>query len=244
MIDYCNNSLIKLKYKSKVPSDTSCPYQPAKPTATKVRYCSYYCLLLFGIVMPRIWENLMITFDQERPHDYAEIEQLLTSVFGANRFQKASYALRNESSNFGQYACVARAEGLVLATVRFTKIHVEDLLFGGNCNALLLGPLAVTPSMQGAGLGASLVEYALAGVEAAGHKRILLVGDKKYYGRFGFEPTMPRYITLPGGRDADRLLVRQPSDIQQLPMFGRVQPLWANFDDHYMLPEDAVGTAA
>lgn len=187
---------------------------------------------------------MVITFDQERPHDYAEIEHLLTCTFGAERFQKASYALRKEGANFSQYACVARTEGLVLATVRFTKIHVEDLLFGGNYNALLLGPLAVAPSMQGAGLGTSLVEYALAGVEAAGHKRILLVGDRNYYGRFGFEPTMPRYITLPGGRDADRLLVKQPSDMPQLPMFGRLQPLWANFDDHYMLPEDAVGSAA
>jgi len=186
----------------------------------------------------------MITFDQERPRDGAEIEHLLTSVFGAERFQKASYALRQDGANLAEYACVARAEGMLLATVRFTKIHVADLLFGGNSNALLLGPLAVTASMQGAGVGSSLVEYALAGVEAAGHKRILLVGDRNYYGRFGFEPVKPRYITLPGGRDADRLLVRQPIDQPPLPMFGQVKPLWAGFDDHYMLPEEAMGTAA
>ena len=186
----------------------------------------------------------MITFDQERPRDYAEIEHLLTTVFGADRFQKASYALRKDGTDFSEYACVARAEGLVLATVRFTKIHVEDLLFGGKSNALLLGPLAVVPSMQGTGLGTSLLEYALAGVEVAGHNRVLLVGDKNYYGRFGFDHTKPRYITLPGGRDADRLLVRQSTDLPPLPMFGRLQPLWANLDHHYLLPEDAVGTAA
>jgi len=186
----------------------------------------------------------MITFDQERLSDFSEIEQLLDAAFGTERFKKSSHVLRNDNSGLNRYSCVARAEDLILATVRFTEVHVKDLLFDGNSNALLLGPLAVSATMRGAGLGSALAEYALANTDKAGHKRILLVGDIKYYARFGFEPVQPRYITMPGGRDAGRLLVKEPTDMPPLPLFGQVHPRWCNFDDHYMLPEGGLATAA
>jgi len=186
----------------------------------------------------------MITFDQEQTCDSVEIEALHCAAFGPDKSKKSAFMLRENASHLMEYSCVARAEGLVLATVRFTAVHVKDTLFDGTSNALLLGPLTVLASMRGSGLGSSLAEYALAGVRAEGHKRILLIGDVAYYGRFGFEPVKPRYISMPGGRDAGRLLVKQSADMPPLPLFGQVYPHWADQDDHYMQPAQGLHTAA
>ena len=52
--------------------------------------------------------------------------------------------------------------------------------------ALLLGPLAVDPSVKGAGIGSALMRHAIAEAARLGHGAILLVGDAPYYARFGF----------------------------------------------------------
>ena len=46
--------------------------------------------------------------------------------------------------------------------------------------------MAVHPTRQGEGLGGALVRDSLARAEALGWKRVLLVGDAPYYGKFGF----------------------------------------------------------
>lgn len=170
----------------------------------------------------------MITFDQERPQDCAEIDALLDAAFGPERFKKPSHLLRKENPPLGRFSKIMRAEGHVVATVRFTPIHVIDPLLTRNSDALLLGPLAVHPMMQGAGLGSELMKYALAAVDQEGYDRIMLVGDVDYYGRFGFEPTLPRLVTMPGGRDASRLLVRHTGSVEPLPLLGTVRPGWCS----------------
>jgi len=49
----------------------------------------------------------------------------------------------------------------------------------------VIGPLAVTPSRHGEGIGSALMAEAIERLRAAG-KGAALVGDPGYYGRFGF----------------------------------------------------------
>ncbi len=51
-----------------------------------------------------------------------------------------------------------------------------------------LGPISVVPSRQGTGIGAQLMERALADLRAAGAAGCVLLGDPDYYTRFGFRP--------------------------------------------------------
>lgn len=168
----------------------------------------------------------MITFDQEQLQDSADVEALLDAAFGPERAEKSSHTLRENSPAIPYLSRVARVDGTVAATVRFTPVNIVDRLFGRGLNALLLGPLAVSPDCQGLGLGSAMMNHALELVDTSGYETIILVGDLAYYERFGFASCMPRLVTMPGGRDAHRLLVRSKSGASELPMIGAVQPGW------------------
>lgn len=58
----------------------------------------------------------------------------------------------------------------------------------GEREALGLAPLAVAPQRQRQGFGSALVVELLRRAEAAAWPMVLLLGNPKYYGRFGFEP--------------------------------------------------------
>lgn len=156
--------------------------------------------------------------------DEADITSLLDTVFGPDRQEKASYALRQSVSAVMGLCLVARNDGNLVGSIRFWPVLIEDLITNSYEASLLLGPLAVAPNMQRSGLGSALMERALAQVAHNGYDRVLLVGESCYYGRFGFTPVLPSFITLPGGRDARRLLVRQSARLPSLPAVGRLVP--------------------
>jgi len=165
----------------------------------------------------------MFTFDQERAADAPAISNLLDNVFGLDRHNKASYALRRNASPIAPLCQVVRESGKLVASIRFWPIHIRDMITDDGHNALLLGPLAVAPRHHGSGVGSRLMKLSLQRAEALGHQRILLVGEMCFYRRFGFMPTLPSCITLPGGRDARRLLVKQPAILPSLPAVGKVE---------------------
>ncbi|MGG2305152.1 hypothetical protein ACE4Z6_27395, partial [Salmonella enterica] len=73
-----------------------------------------------------------------------------------------------------------------------------------------VGPVAVTPERQQAGIGRALTTRALAAAETDGLADALtLIGDPEYYGRFfGFDAARTRRWRVPGPVEAHRLLAR------------------------------------
>ncbi|HTE96813.1 MAG TPA: N-acetyltransferase [Bradyrhizobium sp.] len=76
----------------------------------------------------------------------------------------------------------------------------------GGVRALVLGPLAVDPSCRELGVGAALMNHALAAAKARGHGAVVLLGDAPYYARFGFTAEKTGELSLPGPFERDRLL--------------------------------------
>ena len=70
----------------------------------------------------------------------------------------------------------------------------------------MLGPLAVEASSRQLGVGAALMDHALAAAKARGHRAVILLGDAPYYARFGFSGAKTRELSLPGPFERDRLL--------------------------------------
>lgn len=59
-----------------------------------------------------------------------------------------------------------------------------------------LGPVSVMPERQGEGIGGALIREGLSQLKTQGIEGIVLLGEPKYYSRFGFE-SQPN-LTLPG----------------------------------------------
>lgn len=136
----------------------------------------------------------------ERASDVAAREALLDACFGANRHTRTCQRLRDGR---------APAEGLALSAVRQGRLVGSVRLWhvsAGGIPALMLGPLAVEASSRQLGVGAALMDHALAAAKARGHRAAILLGDAPYYARFGFSAARTGELSLSGPFERDRLL--------------------------------------
>lgn len=151
----------------------------------------------------------MYELHEETPDDWWEVEALYDTCFAPGREALSSYRLREGVARIGPLCLLARdGDGILAGAIRYWPVSV------GAVSALLLGPIAVHPTRQGEGLGGGLIERSLGAARALDWRRVLLVGDVPYYGRFGFRqlegvnmppPTNPARVLgaalEPGGWD-------------------------------------------
>ena len=145
----------------------------------------------------------MISIRSEETGDQPDIETLLDLAFGPGRFAKSSYRLREGVDALASLCFVGMVNGEMHGSIRYWPIKV-----GGTHKSLLLGPLAVDPSVRGKGLGVALVDHSLVAAQRQGYSSVFLVGDEPYYARSGFVRTDPGRFTFPGPVDPNRLLLR------------------------------------
>ena len=139
----------------------------------------------------------------EQASDMSEREALLDRAMGEGRKRKSSEQLRRGRLPAEGLAFVARGtDGAVIGTVRLWDVVLGE----GGRKALLLGPLAVDPSLKAAGVGSALMRRAIAEALRLGHAAILLVGDAPYYARFGFSSALTGNLSMPGPYERDRFL--------------------------------------
>ncbi|WP_411969492.1 GNAT family N-acetyltransferase [Mesorhizobium sp. BR1-1-14] len=158
----------------------------------------------FGDISPSRGESARaFAIVAETPDDIAAREALLDAAMGPKRKTKSSEKLRRGRRPSEGLAFVARdASGAVMGTVRLWDVTLGE----GGPAALLLGPLAVAPSLKSAGIGSALMRHAVAEAARLGHAAILLVGDAPYYGRFGFSAAKTGSLAMPGPYERHRLL--------------------------------------
>jgi predicted N-acetyltransferase YhbS len=136
----------------------------------------------------------------ERAADVAMREALLDASFGDNRHGRTCQRLRDGRAPAAGLALSAVREGTLVGTVRLWHVSA------GGRPALVLGPLAVDPACRELGIGAALMQQALAAARARGHAAVILLGDAPYYARFGFSAANTGELSLPGPFERDRLL--------------------------------------
>lgn len=83
----------------------------------------------------------------------------------------------------------------VVGHVMISRCRIEGAT--GSQPLAMLSPLAVRPDLHGRGVGGELVRAALTAAAAADEPTVVLEGDPRYYGRFGFVHAAPLGITLP-----------------------------------------------
>ena len=138
----------------------------------------------------------------QRLKDPEHFDSLLDRAFGPDRLKKTVYRLREGVEDLPDLRFVAvDRHGSLLASLRFWPVMIET------APAILLGPLAVQPALQGQGLGRALVRHGLAEARRTGHRICLVVGEPAYYGPYGFVNAAAAGLILPGPVDPRRFQV-------------------------------------
>jgi predicted N-acetyltransferase YhbS len=137
----------------------------------------------------------------EKPECAAQIERVLDRAFGPGRDAKTSERVRERGAvlepSLTRVAMNDARE--VVGVCRIWRVEAGAPLY-------FLGPLAVDPGEQLAGLGLTLVRECVAACRAGGGAGIVLVGAERFFRPVGFTIVPDGKITLPGPVDAARLL--------------------------------------
>lgn len=132
-----------------------------------------------------------------QPHDRATIDHLLTVAFATPTSSAAeppievglNAALLDSDAVLPHLTLVAELDGAVVGyciSSRGTVGPVATSTTGASTPVLGLGPIAVAPERQRAGIGSALVHETIRIAEVHGEGLLVLLGDPGYYGRFGF----------------------------------------------------------
>ena len=157
----------------------------------------------------------------ERVSDVVARETLLDACFGENRSLRTCQRLRDGRAPAEGLALSVMAEGRLVGTLRLWHVSAGDRA------ALVLGPLAVDNTCRKLGVGAALMDHALAAAKARGHRAVILLGDAPYYARFGFSATKTGELSLPGPFERDRLLGLELSEGALDGAWGMIVPTGA-----------------
>lgn len=101
-------------------------------------------------------------------------------------------ALRGSEAWLPELSLVAEERVAIVGHALFSVVALDS-----GPELLSLGPMAVVPDRQRAGIGSSLVRR---GLELAGqteHPLVIVLGHPAFYPRFGFEPARPLGIETP-----------------------------------------------
>lgn len=137
----------------------------------------------------------------EKPEQHDAIERVLERAFGPGRFAKTSERVRERGAHFepmlSRIAC--DDAGAVVGVCRIWRCDAGAPVF-------FLGPLAVDPGVQMAGLGLTLARDAVAACRAMGANGVILVGAERFFRSLGFTLVPEGRVRLPGPVDPKRLL--------------------------------------
>lgn len=129
---------------------------------------------------------------KERSSDIEAIWNVTAAAFKDHPFsENTEQLIINELRKAGALtiSLVAELNGQVVGHIALSPVTISD----GTPNWYALGPVSVLPAFQNQGIGKSLILEGLSQLKNLGAEGCVLVGDPKYYERFGFR-TIPDLI--------------------------------------------------
>ncbi|QGZ93880.1 putative acetyltransferase [Terricaulis silvestris] len=141
------------------------------------------------------------TFATEKPEHAVAIERVLDRAFGPGRHAKTSERVRERGAVWepALSRVALNDAGEVIGVCRIYRVEAGAPLF-------FLGPLAVDPTAQQAGLGLALVRECITACRAAGGLGIILIGAERFFRPAGFTIVPKDRVALPGPVDGARVL--------------------------------------
>ena len=134
------------------------------------------------------------TIRQETKNDLAEVYTLIQTVFETAKVkdgteQDFAVKLREGDGFIPELSLVAEANGKLIGHILLTKTFVVQPDGSRYEGGLLVAPLSVALERRDRGVGKALMTEGLRLAHEMGYGTAFLVGDPRYYERFGFWPT-------------------------------------------------------
>jgi len=155
--------------------------------------------------------------------DPALVEELLDRAFEPGRQQRTAYKVREGMDWLpGLSFAAIDSEDHLVGTIQCWPVALTD--GAGRAHPMIMvGPVAVLPEHQGAGIGQALMSASLSALDPRAPLPQVMIGDPEYYGRFwGFTNAFTGGWDLPGPFERHRLLVRcdEPAVLPKDGMLG------------------------
>jgi putative acetyltransferase len=118
---------------------------------------------------------------REEPDDVDGVRIVHSEAFADSTEVNLLDALRVSDAWIPELSFVARFGVGIAGHAVCTRAYVDER------PVLAMGPVGVRPKFQGQGIGKALVMTAIGAADAMGEPLIGLLGDPRFYERFGFE---------------------------------------------------------
>jgi putative acetyltransferase len=122
------------------------------------------------------------TIRPEQPGDTTAIGELLDAAFSGP--VEARLVERLRATGNLPLALVAVQSKAIVGYAGWPRLSIETAQ--GTHPAVGLAPLAVSPPLQGGGVGSALTNAGLTQLRERGESLVFVLGDPAYYQRFGF----------------------------------------------------------
>ena len=120
----------------------------------------------------------MLNIRDESPRDCKVIHEVVSSAFGQSAEAELVDQLRKAGDSV--FSLVADEDGQIVGHVLLSRMRAPF-------PALALAPVSVIPTRQRRNIGSILVKMALDRARREGWTAIFVLGDPRYYERFGFD---------------------------------------------------------
>ena len=152
----------------------------------------------------------MIDLRDERPGDARAIHDLQLAAFNGSETEPAIVRLARKRGQI-TYSIVAESAGRIVGHVLASPMTLAP---ASELRCIAVGPIGVATDLQSAGIGSRLMREVIDRAKEDGHDAILLLGDPRYYHRFGFRtaPVRNEY----GAGDAFMALQLTPGCLDKL----------------------------
>lgn len=160
--------------------------------------------------MKSILSNVKITIRQEQVDDFRRVEELTREAFwdvyipGCNE-HFVIHNLRTSPDFIPQLSLVAEIDGQIVGHIAYCQSYIlhDD---GSRTSSLVFGPLSTLPQFQKQGVGGELIRASLAKARELGHSIVCILGDPRYYRRFGFRCAECFGLRISDGRFAAAMM--------------------------------------
>jgi putative acetyltransferase len=144
-----------------------------------------------------------INIRSEQAKDIEQVREVLCAAFPTDAESRLVDALR--ANDKAIISLVAAQAEQVLGHILFSPVSTSPLT---EAKGIGLAPVAVRPEVQSQGIGSHLIEQGLHLCKELGYDYCVVLGDPKYYQRFGFEKASQFGLQNEYGVDDEFMVIR------------------------------------